>query len=92
VPHKRSAKVKIVNKYGLHARPATDFAAGADKYRCDVLVRNGDTEADGKSIMELMMLAATAGTEIELVCTGDDADDCLAFLSDLVARGFDEED
>lgn len=88
----RSAKLTIVNKYGMHARPATDFAAAADRYRCEVLVRNGATEADGKSIMDLMMLAATQGTEIEIVCTGDDAEHCIANLSDLVGRGFDEVD
>ncbi len=92
MPQTRSAKVTITNKYGLHARPATDFVATADRFASEVLVRANDTEADGKSIMELMMLAATSGTEIEIVCTGDDADRCLKDLSDLVARGFDEED
>lgn len=92
MPQTRSAKVTITNKYGLHARPATDFVATADRFASEVLVRANDTEADGKSIMELMMLAATSGTEIEIVCTGDDADRCLNDLSDLVARGFDEED
>jgi len=88
----RSAKVTVVNKYGLHARPATDFAATAMKFDSAVVVRNGKTEADGKSIMDLMMLAATMGTRLEIACTGDDADDCLEHLSDLVGRGFDEDD
>lgn len=88
----RSAKVTVINKYGMHARPATDFAATAMKFASEVTVRNGATEADGKSIMDLMMLAATMGTRLEIACTGDDADDCLKHLSDLVGRGFDEED
>jgi|TARA_R110000782_G_scaffold12913_3_gene38226 phosphocarrier protein len=92
LPDTRSAKVTITNKYGLHARPATDFAMLAERYACEVLVRVGDVDADGKSIMELMMLAATKGTEIEVTCTGDDAEHCLKELSELVARGFDEED
>lgn len=92
LPEVRSAKVTIINKYGLHARPATDFAATADRFVCEVMVRTGDGEADGKSIMDLMMLAATRGTEIEIVCTGDDADPCLRDLSDLVGRGFDEDE
>lgn len=92
MPETLSASLKIVNKYGLHARPATDFAAGAQRFACEVVVCNGGTRADGKSIMELMMLAATSGTEIEVCCTGADAADCLAFLRALVARGFDEED
>lgn len=82
----------IVNKYGMHARPATNLAALAEPFKCDVLVRLGDVDADGKSIMELMMLAATKGSEVEIVCTGDDADECLRVLSDLIGRGFDEED
>jgi phosphocarrier protein len=88
----RSARLTICNKYGLHARPATNFAALAEPFRCEVAVRLHDVNADGKSIMELMMLAATKGSEIEIVCTGDDADACLAELSALVGRGFDEED
>ncbi|MFK7883688.1 MAG: HPr family phosphocarrier protein [Phycisphaerales bacterium] len=92
MPEVRSAKVTIVNKYGLHARPATDFAATAMKFASEVTVRNGGTEADGKSIMDLMMLAATKGTRIEIVCSGDDAQACIDDLSALVGRGFDEED
>ncbi|MEM9374199.1 MAG: HPr family phosphocarrier protein [Planctomycetota bacterium] len=88
----RSAKVTVVNKYGLHARPATDFAATAMKFDSEVLVRAGESQADGKSIMDLMMLAATMGTRLEIRCTGGDADDCLRQLSDLVGRGFDEDD
>lgn len=88
----RSAKVTVVNKYGLHARPATDFATTAMKFQSSVVVRNGATQADGKSIMDLMMLAATMGTRLEIACEGDDADNCLKLLSDLVGRGFDEDD
>lgn len=92
MPEPISARVTIPNKYGLHARPATSFAAAAESFGCEVLVRQGDTEADGKSIMELMMLAATRGVELEIVCAGDDARECLDTLADLVRRGFDEED
>ena len=92
LPQSCSARLTISNKYGLHARPATSFAALAEPYACTVVVRAGDVNADGKSIMDLMMLAATSGTEIEVVCTGDDAEPCLAALADLVGRGFDEDD
>lgn len=83
--------MKIVNRYGLHARPATDFAQAANEFKSDVRVRNDDEDADGKSVMELMMLAATKGTELEVVCKGDDAQEALAHLASLVQRGFDEE-
>jgi len=87
-----SSKVKIVNRYGLHARPATDFALAASGFASDVRVRAEDEDADGKSVMELMMLAATQGTELELTCVGIDARAALEHLASLIERGFDEEE
>ena len=87
-----SSKLKITNRYGLHARPATDFAQAAAGFESNVTVKYDDEEADGKSVMELMMLAATQGTEIEIMCSGPDAQDALSYLAELVARGFDESD
>ena len=87
-----SSKMKIQNRYGLHARPATDFAQAAAVFKSDITVKHDDGAADGKSVMELMMLAATQGTEIEILCSGPDAKDALTHLADLVARGFDESD
>ncbi len=87
-----SAKLKIVNHYGLHARPAMDFATAAGEYKSEVRVRANDEDADGKSVMDLMLLAATKGTMIEVVCKGDDAKACLDHLSDMIKRGFDEDD
>lgn len=86
-----NARVKIVNRLGLHARPAMAFVDTAAAYHSGVRVRNADTEVDGKSIMEMMMLAATNGTELELTVEGDDAEACLSELVRLVQRGFDEE-
>lgn len=86
-----SSKLKITNRYGLHARPATDFAQAAAGFKSSIKVRSDDDEADGKSVMELMMLAATQGTEIEILCSGPDAHDALIHLAGLVARGFDED-
>ncbi|MEM9558701.1 MAG: HPr family phosphocarrier protein [Planctomycetota bacterium] len=54
-------------------------------------IHRGDEHVDGKSIMEIMLLAATQGTEIEVIVEGDDAGACLAELTALVNRGFDEE-
>ncbi len=87
-----SSKLKITNRYGLHARPATDFAQAAAGFEANITVKYDQEEADGKSVMELMMLAATQGTEIEIRCSGPDAKDALSHLADLVARGFDETD
>ncbi|MFI4898173.1 MAG: HPr family phosphocarrier protein [Phycisphaerales bacterium JB059] len=86
-----TVKVTIVNRLGLHARPAMAFVDTASKYASSVRVRKGKEEVDGKSIMEIMMLAATKGTELEIVLEGEDAGPCAEELTSLVARGFDEE-
>lgn len=81
----------IVNRLGLHARPAMTFVDAAQAYKCGIRVHKGDFSVDGKSIMEMMMLAATQGTKLEIICEGDDADDCVKALSKLVADGFHED-
>ena len=87
-----SVQVAIVNKLGLHARPAMSFAETAGKYRCDVRIVRGDQSIDGKSVMEIMLLAATAGTQLRIDAVGDDARACLDELRNLVERGFDEDE
>lgn len=86
-----TVKVTIVNRLGLHARPAMAFVDTASKYASTVRLRKGDEEVDGKSIMEIMMLAATCGTELEIIVQGEDAHACAQELRSLVERGFDED-
>lgn len=83
--------VVIVNKYGLHARPAAEFVKLAGKYRSDITVRKDDLEVNGKSIMGMMMLAAEYGTSITIRASGDDAVDAVEGLSDLVSGRFGED-
>jgi phosphocarrier protein len=92
VPEHASVHVVIVNKLGMHARPAMAFAETAGKYRSGVKICRGGQAIDGKSVMEIMLLAATAGTELEILAEGDDAEACLAELKELVARGFDDDE
>ncbi len=87
----KSIKVTIKNRLGLHARPAMDFVDIANAHQSTVMVRRDKQEVDGKSIMQMMMLAATRGTELEIVADGPDADAVCQALKDLVDRGFDEE-
>lgn len=88
-----SAKVKIANRLGLHARPAMMFVEIAAKFESDVTVRRTDqTEiVDGKSIMQLMMLAATQGTELEITACGEDAAPAIEGLITLIKSNFSEE-
>ncbi len=81
----------IVNRLGLHARPAMCFVDAAGEFVCKVTVKRGDQAVDGKSIMQMMMLAATKGTPLEIVCEGEDAEAAAAALKKLVDGGFEEE-
>ncbi|GMV24650.1 MAG: hypothetical protein AMXMBFR58_06810 [Phycisphaerae bacterium] len=88
---RHEVKVTIVNRLGLHARPAMAFVDAANLYQCDVRVCREDTEVDGKSIMQMMMLAAGQGTELLIICDGPDAEAACKALKALVDGGFEEE-
>ena len=82
--------VKIVNRLGLHARPASEFVKLAGSYDADVTVAKGGLEVNGKSIMGVLMLAAEQGSTLVIRADGDDAGEAVEALADLVARGFEE--
>lgn len=86
-----SVKVTIGNKLGLHARPAMCFVDAATPFKSSISVKREDQTVDGKSIMQMMMLAATKGTQLEIIAEGDDAEDACAALKKLVDSGFDED-
>jgi phosphocarrier protein HPr len=82
--------VKIRNRLGMHARAAVKFVQLANKYRCEVKVLKDDTEANGKSIMGLLTLVAAHGVTMKIVCEGEDAEQALPMLVELVGSGFGE--
>lgn len=87
-------KVTIVNRLGLHARPAMSFVDLAGTFASQIAVcrtEPGSHPVDGKSIMQMMMLAATKGTQLEIAATGPDAEQACAALKRLVESGFEEE-
>lgn len=84
-------EVEIINRLGMHARPAMQFVETAQRYRCNVTVHKGHQKVNGKSIMEMMMLAAVPGTVLCLEGEGEDADACLEALTDLVNARFNED-
>ena len=85
-----SAKLKIINKAGLHARASTRFVQAANKYRCNDTVKKDDQEVNGKSIMGVLLLVASLNSEIVVTCDGDDAKECIQTLTELVNSKFGE--
>lgn len=81
----------VLNKLGLHARPAAMFVRTANRYTCDITVEKDDEEVNGKSIMGLMMLAAGCGSKIRVSAVGDGAETAIRDLEELIRRKFDEE-
>ncbi len=82
--------VQIVNKHGLHARPAAEVVKAASRFKADITISRDDLEVNGKSIMGVMMLAAEFGAVITLRATGPDAEEALDVLAALVASRFGE--
>lgn len=82
----------IVNKLGLHARAAAKLVRLASSFESDIQVKKQHREVNGKSIMGVMLLAASKGTEIELEISGDDESHAMNELVELINNGFGEEE
>ena len=84
-------EVRIVNQAGLHARPVMRFVDLANTFEASVTVeKNEATVVDGKSPMEMMLLAAPKGTRLRIIATGQDAEKLVVALVKLVKNGFGE--
>jgi phosphocarrier protein len=84
-------EVTIVNRLGMHARPAAMFVRIASRYRSEVWVEKEGEQINGKSIMGLMMLAAGQGSKLIIRCEGADADKAMEELEELIAAKFNED-
>lgn len=84
-------KLTILNELGLHARAATMFVQAASKYDSDVTVSKDGREVNGKSIMGVLTLVASKGSEIRVRAEGPEAKLVIAALSELVASRFGED-
>jgi phosphocarrier protein len=84
-------KVKIINKLGLHARPAALLVKTAGKYKAEIKVSKDDMEVNAKSIMGVMMLAAEKGSTLVITAEGDDEEEAVKAIIALVERKFDED-
>ncbi|MCD4830892.1 MAG: HPr family phosphocarrier protein [Anaerohalosphaeraceae bacterium] len=84
-------EIEIKNSNGLHMRPAMQFVDLASQYESDIQVSNGSTKVDGKSIMQMAMLAATVGTKLQIKASGSDGGEAIKALKELVeVQLFDE--
>ena len=76
--------IVIKNKQGLHARPAALFVQIANKFNCDIAVSKGKQKVNGKSIMGIMMLEAGPGVKVTLAANGEDAEQAVKELENLL--------
>lgn len=84
-------ELQVLNKLGIHARPAAMFVKTANRFSCDIFVEKDGEKVNGKSIMGLMMLAAGPGSKLTVIADGPDASKAISEIESLLKRKFDEE-
>lgn len=90
-PERFERHVEIVNRAGMHARPAAEFVKTAGRFAAHITVEKDGLEVNGKSIMGVLMLAAEQGSLLRVAARGDDAQAAVDALAALIGRGFEEE-
>lgn len=85
-------KITIINKLGLHARAAAKLINTTTRFSSDIRIFKDGREVDGKSIMSVMMLAASKGTELTITADGTDQEDAISAIATLINNRFDEEE
>lgn len=85
-------KITIINKLGLHARAAAKLVATASQFGCEVKIQKDSRQADAKSIMAVMMLAAAKGSELTFTVDGNDDQAAWEAIQTLINNRFDEEE
>jgi phosphotransferase system HPr (HPr) family protein len=86
----RSGKVTILNETGLHARPASIFVNTAAKFKSDLLVQKGEKQVNAKSILGVLSLGISKGTEITISAQGPDEEEAVSKLTELIQSEFNE--
>jgi phosphocarrier protein HPr len=89
---KLSDKITLQNKLGLHLRAAAELVKVANKFKCEILAGRGMQKVNAKSLLGLMTLAASRGTELEFTAEGEDAREALAALRLLIEQNFKEKE
>lgn len=88
---KVSKEVVIRNRLGLHARPAAQLVQLASRFSSQIYIRKGEAQINGKSIMGVLMLAAAQGSKLEISAEGDDAEEAVAQINNLITGEFGQE-
>jgi phosphocarrier protein len=83
-----TAEVELLNKYGLHQRPAMKVIETASRFAAEVFLVKGEQRCNAKSIIDVIMLAAEKGTRLKVEAEGGDADDAVKSLVDLFKNKF----
>ena len=81
-------RIKITHEKGLHMRPAMILTDKAGKFNCDIQISKDDQTVDGKSIMSVFMLAVEQGQEIVITTDGDDEQEAMDALEEIVNNNF----
>ncbi len=89
---KVTEKMEIVNNLGLHLRAAAELVKVAHKFKSQIMIVQGIQNANGKSLMGLMTLAAAQGTTLEVTAEGEDAKEAIAAIRSLIAKRFGEKE
>ena len=82
--------VVINNQVGLHARPATFFIQRANEFRCSIWIEKDERRVNAKSLLGVLSLGIVKGTEINIIADGEDENEAIKVLSDLINSDFSE--
>lgn len=83
--------VAVLNRYGIHARPAALLVKAAARFRCEIFLEKNGVRVNAKSIMGLLTLEGNHGAKLKILATGADAAEALAALADLFEKKFFED-
>ena len=87
-----SKNIEIINKLGMHARAAAQFVQLASSFASHIEIEKDNRRVNGKSIMGVMMLAASKGSKVTLYASGEDEEESMNKLEDLINNRFDEDE
>lgn len=85
-----SQKTTLKNSQGFHMRPAGVFANAMGKYKCDVTIKFNDNEVNAKSLMNIIAACIKCGSEVEIICNGEDEKQALSEAISLIESGLGE--